>query len=109
LNKFTTLYIPIVVSKSIPASFDREFVRVKEESELVADKLKAIRFRIRALEKSSEDAKNRQYDSLRVSRFVGNIEQALQTYAQMDLLYPDIHTFVISTMQEFIEGDHTTG
>jgi hypothetical protein len=68
---------------SIPASFDREFVRVKEESELVADKLKAIRFRIRALEKSSEDAKNRQYDSLRVSRFVGNIEQALQTYAQI--------------------------
>ncbi|HEX8377491.1 MAG TPA: type I restriction enzyme HsdR N-terminal domain-containing protein [Pedobacter sp.] len=25
------------------------------------------------------------------------------------LLYPDIHTFVIFTMLEFIEGDHTTG
>lgn len=68
---------------SIPASFDREFVRVKEESELVAERLRAIRFRIKALEKSSKEAKNRQYDSLRVSRFVGNIEQALQTYAQI--------------------------
>jgi hypothetical protein len=68
---------------SVPASFDREFERVRADSELVADRLKAIRFRIRALEKSSEEAKQRQYDSLKVSRFVGNIEQALQTYAQI--------------------------
>ena len=68
---------------SIPASFDREFERVRAESELVAEKLRAIRFRMKALEKSSEEAKQRQYDSLRVSRFVGNIEQALLTYAQI--------------------------
>lgn len=68
---------------SIPASFDREFIRVKEESERVAETLRAIRYRIKSLEKSSEDAKHRQYDSLRVSRFVGNIEQALHTYNQI--------------------------
>jgi len=68
---------------SVPATFDREFERVRAESEHVSEKLRAIRFRRNALEASSEEAKAKQYETLRVSRFIGNIEQALETYAQI--------------------------
>ena len=66
-----------------PASFDREYERVKAEMRTVSEKLRGIRIRITALEQRSEEAKQRQYDSLKVSRFIGNLEQSLLTYAQL--------------------------
>ncbi|MEP6848896.1 MAG: DUF3732 domain-containing protein [Acidobacteriota bacterium] len=71
------------IFEAIPASFDREFQRVRQESDRVGEQLKALNFRIKSLESSSEEAKKLQYASLAVSRFLGNVEQALQTYAQL--------------------------
>lgn len=67
----------------VPAAFDREFERVKSEIRTVTEKLGGIKIRREALEKSSEEAKQRQYDSLKVSRFIGNLEQSLQTYIRI--------------------------
>lgn len=68
---------------SVPAAFDREFERVKSGIRLVTEKLGGIRIRVQALERRSDDAKHRQFDSLRVSRFLGNVEQSLETYARI--------------------------
>lgn len=65
---------------SIPAAFDREFERVRTEIRISTEKLQGIRIRKLALEQSSDKAKQRQYDSFRVSRFIGNLEQSLQTF-----------------------------
>lgn len=66
-----------------PASFDREYERVKAEMRTVSEKLRGVRIRIAALEQRSEEVKQRQYDSLKMSRFIGNLEQSLNTYAQL--------------------------
>lgn len=68
---------------SIPVAFDREFERVRSELNLSCEKLQGIRIRIRELEKTSEDARKQQYDTLTVSRFIGNVEQALLTYESL--------------------------
>lgn len=65
--------------EAIPAAFDREFERVRAELGENIDRLQAVKQRRKALEKSSEEAKKRQYDSLKVSRFIGNLEEALKT------------------------------
>lgn len=67
----------------VPASFDRELQRVKDEMRTLGEKLMGIRIRIESLEKRSDEAKRRQYDSLKVSRFIGNLEQSLNTYTQL--------------------------
>lgn len=66
-----------------PASFDREYERVKSEMRTVSEKLRGIRIRIADLEQRSEEVKQRQYNSLKVSRFIGTLEQSLLTYAQL--------------------------
>ncbi|WP_324664243.1 DUF3732 domain-containing protein [Dehalococcoides mccartyi] len=68
---------------TIPAAFDREFERVRGEISLLTEKLRGIQIRRDALERRSDEAKSRQYDSLKASRFVGNLEQSLQTYSQV--------------------------
>jgi len=65
---------------SIPAAFDREYERVRAEIRNITEKLQGIRIRRQSLENSSEEAKQRQYDTLKVSRFIGNLEQSLETY-----------------------------
>jgi hypothetical protein len=69
--------------ESVPASFDREFERVRSGTELLAEKLNAVRIRRNSLQQLSDEVKKSQFDSLRVSRFVGSVEQALQTYDQL--------------------------
>jgi hypothetical protein len=69
--------------KTIPASFDRELERVQQDLQLGVEKLRGIKIRRQSLERTSEEAKQRQYDSLKVSRFIGNLEQSLQTYARI--------------------------
>ena len=68
---------------TIPAAFDREFERVRSDIRVASEKLQGIRIRRQALEKSSEEAKTRQYETLRIARFIGNLEQSLQTYARI--------------------------
>ena len=67
----------------VPESFDREFERVKDESRIESEKLAALKQRRLALEKSSDEAKKMQYTALSASRFIGNVEQALGTYASL--------------------------
>ena len=68
---------------TVPAAFDREFERVRSEIKIVTERLRGIRIRRKTLERSSDEAKRYQYDSLKVSRFIGNIEQSLQTYTRI--------------------------
>jgi hypothetical protein len=68
---------------TIPAAFDREFERVRADMRILSEKLQGIRIRRQGIEKISEEAKNKQYETLRVSRFIGNVEQSLETYARI--------------------------
>jgi hypothetical protein len=68
---------------NVPAAFDREYERVKSDLHLAVERLKATRIRREALEKTSDTVRQRQYDSLRVSRFLGNLEQSLKTYERI--------------------------
>lgn len=68
---------------SIPASFDRELERVRGQIRLFTEKLNAIRIRRSSLERKSEHARSRQYEVLKMSRFIGNIETSLLTYEQL--------------------------
>lgn len=64
---------------SVPAAFDREFEKMRGAMKVSTDKLKAVQIRIRALEHSSTQAKERQYNEQHVSRFLGALEEALKT------------------------------
>lgn len=67
----------------IPAAFDRELERIKAEVKQLSEKLQGIQIRRNSLEQSSEAAKNRHYEALKVSRFIGNVEQALEIYKRI--------------------------
>lgn len=68
---------------NIPAAFDREFERVKSEIGVLTEKLRGIRIRRNALQQRSEKAKESYYDSLKASRFIGSLEQSLETYTRI--------------------------
>jgi len=95
---------------SVPVAFDREFERVKAEIRIVTEKLRGIKIRRDALEKSSGEAKQRQYDSLKVSRYIGNLEQSLQTYTrlgrdgELELEVEELQNRVSELEQEISEG-----
>lgn len=61
----------------IPASFDREFERVRAEISERSERLRGVRIRIRDLERRSEEARQRQYSLLMASRFLGRLESDL--------------------------------
>lgn len=69
--------------ETIPAALDREFERVKSEIRTLSEKLREIQIQRESLERRSDEARQRQYDSLQASRFIGNLEQSLQTYAHI--------------------------
>lgn len=68
---------------TIPPAFDREYERTKSDIKTTIEKLEAVRLRKNSLLKSSDEASNVQYISLRVSRFIGNLEQAIETYSHL--------------------------
>lgn len=65
---------------SLPASFDREFEQVKLKISDVSEKLRAVKLMRNSAEQNSASENYRQYDSLRVSRFIGVLEHSLSTY-----------------------------
>ena len=71
--------------ETVPVSFDRESERVRIEIDRLSESMKAIDIRITKLQESSAEASKKQYDNLSISRFIGNIEQAIQTYSQINL------------------------
>lgn len=68
---------------NVPAAFDRELERVKTEIRETTEQLDGIKIRRQAVEKRSSQAQQTYYDSLRVSRFIGNLEQSLQLYSRI--------------------------
>lgn len=64
----------------IPASFERELLRVKKEITGATERLAAIQIRRRAIESKSKDAQTQRFRSDAASRFLGSLEQALQTH-----------------------------
>lgn len=67
----------------VPAAFDRELQRVREDLRPALEQLEGIRHRIRILSRSSEEAKARQDATLEASRFVGRLEQSLENYERL--------------------------
>jgi hypothetical protein len=67
----------------IPAAFEREMQRVSAEVNERAEKLKAVQIRKRALTKRSKDAEKQQYQTKKVERFIGRLENALQLHQSL--------------------------
>ncbi|HEV7764148.1 MAG TPA: DUF3732 domain-containing protein, partial [Thermoanaerobaculia bacterium] len=67
----------------VPAAFDRELQRVREDLRPALEQLEGIRHRIRILSRSSEEAKARHDATLEASRFIGRLEQSLENYERL--------------------------
>jgi Protein of unknown function (DUF3732) len=67
----------------IPAAFDREMQRVQAEVNETTEKLKAIQIRKTALSQRSQEASKRQYQTKRVERFIGSLENALHLHRRL--------------------------
>ncbi len=68
---------------SIPTAFDRELERVRAEISKTTEKLEGIKIRRRALEKSSDAIKRKSYEERRVSRFIGSLEESINTFGKI--------------------------
>lgn len=62
-----------------PASFDREFERVRAEITEITERLRGIRIRQTALERQSAEARQRQYSQRMAERFLGRLESDVKT------------------------------
>jgi len=67
-------------SVAIPPSFDRELDRVKTTIAEQVERLRGIRIRQGALTQQSQSARDRQYNQMRASRFVGHLEADLAVF-----------------------------
>ncbi|MDR4458944.1 MAG: DUF3732 domain-containing protein [Nitrospirales bacterium] len=67
----------------VPAAFDRELQRVQADVMGTSEKLKAIQIRKEALIQRSEEASTHQYQSKKVERFIGKLENALQLHRRL--------------------------
>ena len=65
------------------ASFDREFENVRKQVRNLTEELNAVQQQRSILEESSQKARNEQYTLQRVARFIGNIEEGLNTYEKI--------------------------
>jgi hypothetical protein len=68
---------------AIPASFDREMTRVREEMELAVDRLKGITLRKFGVEARSEEAREAGLRASEISRFLGRVESGLVVHESL--------------------------
>jgi hypothetical protein len=68
---------------TMPAAFDREMTRVRQEVKRLVDRLNGITLRKKEVESRSEDAEKAGLRSSEISRFIGRIEQGIQVHAAM--------------------------
>lgn len=66
--------------RTLPPSFDKEWVEVRQAASQMAEKLASIQKRIAALQEISETERNKRYTELHTSRFVGKLEAGLAVY-----------------------------
>jgi hypothetical protein len=67
----------------VPAAFDRELEQVRSELNHAVERLEAIRIRRASLQRFSSEAQQAHYNALRVSRFAGNLEEALENFSRI--------------------------
>ncbi|GMO33794.1 MAG: DUF3732 domain-containing protein [Termitinemataceae bacterium] len=69
--------------KVVPAAFERELLSVGEEINLFSEKLYAIRMRIQEENGKQQTHSEKKYTLDNVSRFIGRLESAVQTYEKI--------------------------
>ena len=67
----------------VPAAFDREYQRVRQEVKIAIERLDGIHDRIKSLEERSTDAQKEQYQLTEIARFAGRVENALKVYRSL--------------------------
>jgi hypothetical protein len=67
----------------LPAAFDREYERVKQDLDLEVERVNAVRVRRRTLQESSSEARDRQYQLSEVTRFAGGLAESLAQYDRL--------------------------
>ena len=68
---------------NLTPSLDREYERVKEELKVWSEKLRGIQIRREALGKTSDEYRQRHYESTRIERFIGNLEKSIEIYESL--------------------------
>lgn len=68
---------------TVPAAFDREYQRVRDDISRESERVNAIRYHKRALEGRSQEARDRQYQLTSAARFAGSLEEALERYERV--------------------------
>lgn len=65
-------------SREVPASFDREMLRVRQDIKLHSERLQAIGIRKREVEGRSEEARSIGFQESEIARFIGRAERGLE-------------------------------
>ena len=65
---------------SVPASFDREMLRVKEDVGICIEKLQGIAVRKSEVESRSEEAQQARFKQSEIARFLGRVEKGLEMH-----------------------------
>lgn len=71
-------------SRTVPASFDRELVRVRQEIHVQTERLRAIGLRKAEVESRSEEARAIGFREAEASRFIGRVEKGLEMQEALD-------------------------
>jgi hypothetical protein len=78
LTSLTQIERDVIRTGTVPASFDREMLRVKEDIALRVEKLRGIAIRKQEVESRSEVVRSASYRQSEIARFIGRIERALE-------------------------------
>jgi hypothetical protein len=66
--------------RTVPPSFDKEWMEVRQQASAKADELASIQKRIASLQELNEAERNKRYTELHTSRFIGKLEAGLAVY-----------------------------
>lgn len=79
ISALAGIEIQLRTQPSLSDAFDKERMRVRAEAEDIAGRLTAVRQEIALLEQKSEKVRDLTYRQDRVERFIGRLEQALES------------------------------
>jgi Protein of unknown function (DUF3732) len=80
----TQLENDLTRTRTVPASFDREFLRVRQEIQLYSEKLKGIGLRRAEVDARSGEARAIGFRETDASRFIGRVEKGLEMQEALD-------------------------
>lgn len=84
VQALTGIEIQLRTQPSVADTFDRERLRIREDVESAAKKLAAVRQEITILERRSDEVREATYRRDKMERFLGRLEQALETFQRAD-------------------------